>query len=413
MYNSFIVGQYSPFIQSNFLNTKGWRSTMKSWSYTNNKKMLELCFRNNDFMPSIAYTKGQSPFNPTKSYPYVSTWDIWFDAIANSLPVYPTKEQILVQYNIEAVLLLIEDFYVPPSQITLLSDNDNKTSMAQSWGVRVVTDQKELENMQFTHTLKNPPWDGGIYTKFWPSAHNVLVDQGLQVDILPTNWMTLSDFSKDRQYLLKNFEILSIQIYDNSKRQVFEAQPGGEVVVMISRKCATPNNQLVEFRYFNEPAFTVDLTRHDIWPLYTSALSVKIFDMVVSKKINDLKWYTKGEITKNATPFFISAPTKVHARVSPNFMKTPGSAWELNKLKGIADEQQFFFDTNASASLHHEWFSTDEFSFVLAMAKSQGKNQPHPISYLGEHNFTNNDFSGYFGFTQAHLDEIARWKSSK
>lgn len=381
---------------------------MKSWSYTNNKKMLELCFRNNDFMPSTQYNKGQSPFNATKSYPYVSTWDLWFDAIANSLPEYPCKEKILVRYNIEIVLLLIEDFYVPPSQITLLSDNDNKTSMTQSWGVRVVTDEKELENMQFTHTLKNPPWDDGIYTHFWPLSHKDLVDQGLQVDILPTNWMTLSSFAKDRQYLLDNFEILSIRIYDNSKRQVFEAQPGGEVIVMISRKCSTPCNQLVEYRYFDGPAFTVDLTRHSIWPLYTSAMAVKIFDMVVSKKIQDLHWDKK-----TPTSYFVSAPTKVHARVSPDFMKTPGSAWNLNTLKGIADEQQFFFDTNDIAKLHHDWFSTDAFSFVLAMAKSQGKNQPHPIAYLGEHGFVDNNFYRYFGFTQTHLDEIARWKSSK
>ena len=111
MYNSFIVGQYSPFIPSNNLNTKGWRSTMRSWSYTDNKKMLEMCFRDNNFSPSTEY-KVQSPFNPTKSYPYVSTWDVWFDAIANSLPAHPNKEEILVQYNIEAVLLLIQDFYL-------------------------------------------------------------------------------------------------------------------------------------------------------------------------------------------------------------------------------------------------------------------------------------------------------------
>jgi hypothetical protein len=186
--------------------------------------------------------------------------------------------------------------------------------------------------------------------------------------------------------------------------------PGGDVVVMVSRKTDTPNNTLVEYTYFDNPTFTVDLTRHEIWPMYTTALSVKIWDMVVSKKAHDLKWYTKGKIAEFATPYFVSAPTKVHQRINPHFMKNPGSRWDLNTLKGIADEQQFFFDTSEKATLHHKWFGTDVFAYILAMAKSQGKNQPHPIAYTGEHNFTNNDFVSYFGFTKQHLDEVAQWK---
>jgi hypothetical protein len=92
-------------------------------------------------------------------------------------------------------------------------------------------------------------------------------------------------------------------------------------------------------------------------------------------------------------------------------MSKPGSRWDLNTLKGIADEQQFFFKTEESVKLHHEWVSTDAFSYILAIVKSQGKNQPHPIAFTGEHNFTTNDFNKYFGFTQQHLDEIAQWKS--
>lgn len=377
---------------------------MASWNYTQTKKTLEFCFANNDFAPSTSY-KIQSPFNPTKSYPSVSSWDLWFNHISNNLPLLTKSDKILVKFNVETVLLLIEDYYVPPSQITLLSDNDNKTSLAQAWGVTVVTNEEDLPKMNFTHVIKNPPWDGGMYANFWPKAYDFLADGGYQLDILPTNWMTLSSFNKDRQYLLKNFEIQSIRIYNNSKGQVFEAQPGGDVVVMVSRKSNNPDNTLVEFTYFDNPTFTVDLTRYDIWPLYTSALSTKILDMVISKKINDLQWDLK-----TPTPYFISAPTKVHSRVTTDFMSKPGSRWDLNTLKGIADEQQFFFKTEESVNLHHEWVSTDAFSYILAIVKSQGKNQPHPIAFTGEHNFIDNDFNKYFGFTQQHLDEIAQWK---
>jgi len=385
---------------------------MSSWTYTDQKKDLEFCFENGDFAPSSAALNGptkayynvQSPFNATKSYPSKSTWDLWFVELSNySFTVI--GHNMLVYYNIEAVLMLIEDFGIVPAAITLLSDNDNKTALAQAWGTTVITDCKEISKMKFTHVIKNPPWDGGVYEKFWPLAHEALVANGYQVDILPTNWMTQVSYASSRKFLLENFQILSIRIYDNSKGQVFEAVPGGDVVVMVSRKSAAPDNTLVEYTYFDNPTFTVDLTRHEIWPMYTTALSVKIWDMVVSQKINDLSWDKKAP-----TPYFVSAPTKVHQRINPNFMKNPGSRWDLNTLKGIADEQQFFFDTSEKATLHHEWFGTDMFAYILAMAKCTGKNQPHPIAYTGEHNFVSNNFVSHFGFTKRHLDEVTQWK---
>jgi hypothetical protein len=376
-----------------------------SWTYTQAKKVVETMFDQGDFSPSTAY-KSQSPFNESKSYPSVSSWDLWYGVLDNYAFTYTNNSRFAVFYNIDAVLVLIEDFGITASQITLLSDNNNKAALAQSWGVNVVYNYEDLPEMQFTHVLKNPPWDQGIYTKFWPLAERTLVSDGYQIDILPTNWMTLSSFQRDREYVLNNFEVQSIQIYDNSKGQVFEAVPGGDVVVMVSRKTKTPNNTLVEWTYFNEPTFTVDLTRHTIWPMYTSSLSVKILDIVVGKKIDELQWNKQPP-----TNFFISAPTKVHRRVDANFMKNPGSRWELNTLKGIADEQKFYFDTAQAAQLHHEWFSTDAFAYVLALVKSQGKNQPHPIAYTGEHDFVNNDFVRHFGFTSQHLQEIQQWKS--
>jgi hypothetical protein len=49
----------------------------------------------------------------------------------------------------------------------------------------------------------------------------------------------------------------------------------------------------------------------------------------------------------------------------------------------------------------------------MSILKSQAKSQVKQLAITGKHNFINNDFNSYFGFTQTHLDEIARWKSSK
>lgn len=385
-----------------------------SWNYTNQKKVLEFCFNNGDFGPSTKYNvsktniHGQSPFNQIKSFPSKSTWDLWFSEFSDNISMFTDQNDILIYYNIEVVLLLIEDFDILPKSITLVSDNINKTKLAKEIGINVINDGEVIPTMQFTHVIKNPPWDNGSYSSFWPVAQKSLKNNGYQIDILPTNWMTLASFASDRAYLLKHFKIISIKIYDNSKGQVFEAAPGGDVVVIISQKTDNPDNSLVEYTYFDNPIFTVDLTRYEIWPMYISPLSVKIWDLVITKKIHDLNWNKS-----NPTKYFVSLPTKVHQRINCDFMKNPGTRWELNSYKGITDEQQFFFNSNKQAELHYEWFCTDIFAYILAMAKSQGKNQPHPIAYTGEHSFVNNDFINYFGFTKKHLDEIALWKSKK
>ena len=380
-----------------------------SYTYTQSKKVVELMFKMNDFGNSTEY-KNQSPFNESKSFPSVSTWELWYDVLDNYSFSFDSEESIGVLFNIEVVLLLIEDFGINPKQITLFSDNENKSALAESWGVSVKYIE-EQKNMNFTHVIKNPPWDQGVYTKFWPLAEDLLVDNGYQIDIYPTNWMTLPSFQKDRDFLLENFEIKSIKIYDNSKGQVFEAQPGGDVIVMVSQKKKNPNNTLVEWTYFNNTTFTVDLTKHSIWPMYQSALGAKIFDMVVSAKKHDLICNSgRGE---DLPDYFIAAPTKVHSRDTKDFMTRPGTRWEKNTLKGIADEQVFEFKNSLDCDLHYQWMSTDIFAYCLAMAKSQGKNQPKPIMYLGEHDFKDNNFVKHFSFTKQHLDEVATWKSQK
>lgn len=389
---------------------------MTSWTYTDQKKDLEFCFENGDFAPSTKY-KIQSPFNATKSYPSKSTWDLWFVELSNYSFTFTGQDTMLVYYNVEAVLMSIEDFGIAPAAITLLSDNDNKTALAQAWGVEVITDCKEIPKMKFTHVIKNPPWDDGVYSKFWPLAHDALVPNGYQVDILPTNWMSLPSFSKNRKYLLENFQILSLRVYDNSKRLVFDANPGGaEVVVIVSRKCLNPDNRLVEYTYFDSPTFTIDLTKYDIWPLYQSSIAPKILDLIVGKKVCDLNvvGYRKAEHNFNdrvTKPYFIACQTLVHQRVKSDLSSTPSTTWKLNQLHNIVDETIIQFDDQIQCALHAEWFASPMWSYILSMVKSQGKNQPGQFIFTGQHNFTDNDFVSYFGFTKQHLDEVTQWKS--
>jgi hypothetical protein len=383
---------------------------MLSWTYTDQKKDLEFCFENGDFAPSAKY-KTQSPFNATKSYPSKSTWDLWFVELSNYSFTFTVQDVILVTYNIEAVLMLIEDFGIAPASITLLSDNDNKTALAQAWGVTVITDCKEIPEMKFTHVIKNPPWDKGIYTEFWPLAYEALVDDGYQIDILPTNWMTLPGprMTSARKHLLENFQILSIRIYDNSKRQVFDANTGGgDVVVMVSRKCKNPDNTMVEYTYFNNPTFTVDLTKYDFIPLYKSGLSVSILNKVLSSKLGDLEcdYQTADKVVStHLTPFYVTGNNLAHSRENLNT-----NSWTVSQPSTNTDAWFLYYDSPTSAQLHYEWYKSDLFAYIISVLKSQAKTQVKQLAITGKHNFTNNDFTSYFGFTKQHLDEVAQWK---
>jgi hypothetical protein len=198
---------------------------------------------------------------------------------------------------------------------------------------------------------------------------------------------------------------------------VFDANPGGaEVVVMVSRKSVNPNNTMVEYTYFDSPTFTIDLTKYDTWPLYQSSIAPKILDLVVSKKVCDLDavGYKKAEhdfedrVTK---PYFIACQTLVHHRVKPDISSTPSTTWKLNQLHDIVDEIIIQFNDPTQCALHAEWFASPEWSYILSMVKSQGKNQPGQFVFTGQHNFIDNDFASYFGFTKQHLDEVVQWKS--
>jgi hypothetical protein len=319
----------------------------------------------------------------------------------------PNPKNILVQWTPEAWIRLVGHFKIPPSEITVIGDSDMKKQLAKFLGLCYYDiNDPQLKTMKFNHVFKNPPWDKGAYAKFWNLAHDELLPGGYQVDILPTNWMTLVSFAEDRKFLLENFEILSIRILDNSRSQLFDVIHGGDVVLMVSQKSQNPNNTSVEYSYFDQPSFTVDLTQHEIWPMYVSGLSVEIWNMVVGKKTKDLDW---TDDASKAGLYFVSIPVKLHQRINADFMKNPGTRWELNTLKGTS-EIQFLFEDAQRAKLHYEWFRSDIFAYILAMSKSQSKNQPHPIAYTGEHKFINNDFVGHFGLTKQHLDEIARWK---
>lgn len=387
-------------------NTRHGYKKMNTYKYTQGKKQLEDLYASLTFSPSTEY-KTQSPFEKT------FTWDLWFKSLNNRRHEFVGNG--LVHYHIDAVLMLIEDFGIDPETITFVSDNENKTILAKSWGVQIAD---EGEEVTFNYNIKNPPWDGGKWTKWVDQSVDKVEIGGIIMDIIPTNFMTLTgskNYINVRKTYLENFQILSISILNNSKKQVFTVDAGGsDVAVIVARRCENPDNTMVDFDYHGGDTFTVDLTKHNIWPMYCSALGYKIYNLVVGKKSKNLThgWSSNNTPRTPNTPFYISNTIKWSNRSMGVVERNPGTSWSKGQMKkDDGDIMWFEFDNEESYDLHYDWFTSDLYSYILEMQKSQSKNQGTCLALIGKFDFVDNDFNKFFGMTEEYKAEVRNWKS--
>jgi hypothetical protein len=382
------------------------------------KKAISIAYAQDRF-PSTWY-KSQSPFKDG-AHP-TSSWNLPYNAIRAQF--WQLNGHGLVMFQLEWAVLLVEDFNIDPSTLVFLSDSSLKTKFARQLGIRVIESQgpedmvslQELTNMKpFDYVLKNAPWDKGLgqgidlpfnrttaYATFNYFGHSLLADQGICLDILPSNWMCMPDYQGWRNWMLENFEILNISIWDNSQGEVFDGITMSDVITMVSRRTLSPTNTSVEYVSYGGVPFTVDLTRYNVWPMYKSPISIKILDEVMRSKVRDLSTGTEA-----APPvWFVSASnTRAGKRQNP----TPRNDFTKGTLKAVACPIWLGYSSQQSLDTHWEWMATTHYAYVLSMLQSSPKRQPIFYSMLGEHDFQNNDFYTHFNVTPTHDREIQQW----
>lgn len=78
---------------------------------------------------------------------------------------------VLVMFNVEFLITLIETQEIPPQNVTFYSDHEYKDYLAYKFGVKYIN---ELDNdMKFDYIVGNPPYTNGqklLYAKFFEKA---------------------------------------------------------------------------------------------------------------------------------------------------------------------------------------------------------------------------------------------------
>lgn len=379
------------------------------------KDAITKLYEKEQFSPSTWYKAGQSPF--TDGFFPSSTWSLPYNSLNSQ--VWNITGQGLIMFQIEWLAVLVEDMQINPKDLVFFSDHKRKTSLAQGLGVKVVTDIEELLTMKFDYMLKNAPYDKGIqvlaelpftnigpHSAFSAIAEQVLNNEGICFDVLPCNFMCLPMAKTYRQWLLNNFEVLNITLWDNSQKQVFDINLS-DVLTMVTRKTSNPKNNMVEWIAYGGKPFTVDLTRYEFWPMYRSPLSVPILDAVMQSKTSDLS-YSPADATTPPQHFLSANLTRVGARQNPE----PHKQFVNGVLKDVSLPIWLGYSSAQEKDYQFEWMSTKHYAYVLSMIQTTPKNQPYLFSLLGEHRFTSNDFYSRFKVTPTQDQEIQEWYQS-
>jgi len=323
---------------------------------------------------------------------------------------YSVHDVIGVWYNIEIAQSLVNQGY---KNVTLITNEHDK-------GTQLLTNSPEfgigasyktideVEGMKFDKMPGNPPWNKnleGVSGYFYKHAltkalEEQLVDGGELKFILSANLLTAPSLKQFRDYLL-TYNVTQLEIYDNSKNQVFDITNQHVLIITIKKEAYQGTTKVVREIAGKVSSTQVDLTKYDHWPMYQDDIAKNIIHKVLDKSQGYLRVNPKVKYEPVASDNYVSFPILVHD-MSPYKVNNTDNYY-VNDNHSVSDIGRFFFDTKAEADLYLEFMKSPVYGLVHSSLKTMQKVQEKQMMIIGYQNFADNDFNKHFGFT---TDEI-------
>ena len=274
--------------------------------------------------------------------------------------------------------------------------------------------------MDFDVEVGNPPYNKGMLKdvdignsvcRGYP--HLYVMEQrlknlkpgGTSMLIMPAGLMTLHSLAAYRKFILSNYNVKSIKIYNNTNKKYFDIDKFDNIIAITITKDQYSGQTTIirEGLDYTIGTSVVDLRKYSFWPMYFNQTSVDIFDKIKSKNNADGIKY----LDQDSTSHYVSFTTMGDGN-SYNHSKL----WLLNQVSATAKNVcKAFFKDNNSAKLYYDFTQQqDLFNYVYSMCKGTPKNQPQFVAHIGNFDFVDSNYDDFFKFSDIEKEEYKKFK---
>tara|TARA_B110000503_G_scaffold109914_1_gene164481 strand:+ start:295 stop:1467 length:1173 start_codon:yes stop_codon:yes gene_type:complete len=214
-----------------------------------------------------------------------------------------SNRKILVLFNVEFVISLVELYNVDPANITFYSDHDNKTNLVSRFGVKYINTLEQ--EMKFDVVIANPPYQdsedsgGTLWGKFASKAFNKLTaPDGYVVMIHPPSFIGKHQSKgkgKSDYSVFNNYQIEQIHLLDDKEKNKYFPGVGTKICWYIGRNQPVhTDTTVVGYDNGNTVEFMTHFPSTTFLPNIVNDLSIRIHNKL--RAVASLKFNQKREL---------------------------------------------------------------------------------------------------------------------
>ena len=326
------------------------------------------------------------------------------DAVLSNLNL--DNKDILVLLNVEFIISLVVVYNVDPSRITFFSDHENKSKLAQRFGVKYI---KGEPDMKFDIVVGNPPYQDPtndkkmLWNAFMDKSVDLLNPDGHLAMVTPATWLRATTNIHNSYRAFEELEVEKAVVYakDDTPFNV-GSTISYHITKNTKRKPNTPVYTPVYYAEWSKGTETlirkVDIATEKIWPGSLTETNLNIHDklqkfqkIVFTKscEFHNQKLKKKGlvsNVQSDAYPYVHHVSAGITRYTSTKFSKhaewkvmvpltsTINKAVVDNNCGHGEDMLTLYVADNATANNIKHLFETDVYKFIGKMYKS-GRNQ--------------------------------------